>query len=140
MAQNYKNHDKHAGRPAPNLKAKDLYEILVNYGWRSALSGLPLSVQKQSPFDVSFDRVDNSQPHDIDNLRPVARIEQAHAGNDGSRVLTAATMRHFTLIQSHVPLAKGTRAYEIIKGEHNALKAAGEVCHVCEHPTFRHEP
>ena len=79
---------------------------------------------------MSIDRIDNSQPHSADNVRPVCQIHQAIAGPKATRCWTRAMYLHVVGVQVsvHVPLDR----LADLKAEHGSLRTQGEQCPLCE--------
>ncbi len=88
VANTHKNDDRKAKRGEGD--GRDGYlKILIDTKFVSAVTHTPLTFGEKKPTSVSFDRIDNSLPHSISNLRPVAILHQV-AGHSG-RVLTDKT-------------------------------------------------
>lgn len=126
MANTHKKDDRKAKRVEGDGTRDGYLKILIDTKFVSAITHTPLTFGEKKPTDVSFDRIDNSLPHSISNLRPVAILHQV-AGHSG-RVLTDKTYYHFALSQGWMKVPANSRVYHAVKARHDAMTAE---CYMC---------
>jgi hypothetical protein len=123
MVYNHKKDDKEAKRSVGNATCADYLQVLLDHKVRCDISNIRLSIQKGLHTDVSIDRIDNEQSHNVGNLRPIAIIFQA----SGKRQFTRKQFLHMCLVQNAHPLTLGSKRR--ITKEHDALN---QNCPFCE--------
>ena len=126
MVARHKNGDRKAQRPVGDASIDGYLKILIDTKFVSAVTHTPLTFGEKKPTDVSFDRIDNSLPHSISNLRPVAILHQI-MGRSG-RVLTDKTYYHFALSQGWMKVPANSAVYHAVKARHDAMTAE---CYMC---------
>lgn len=123
MKQNHRMDDKEAKRPVGSATCADYLQVLLDHKVRCNISNIRLSIQKGLYTDVSIDRIDNEQSHNIGNLRPIAIIFQA----SGKRQFTRKQFLHMCLVQNAHHLTLGSKRR--ITKEHDELN---QDCPFCE--------
>lgn len=124
MVGNHKKDDKEAKRPVGNATSGDYLQVLLDNRMRCSISNIRLSIQKGLYTDVSIDRIDNEQSHNVGNLRPISIIFQA----TGKRQFTRKQFLHMCLVQNAHPLTLGSKRR--ITKEHDALNQDCPFCNV----------
>lgn len=124
MVNNHKKDDKEAKRLAGNATREDYLRVLLDNNMRCSISNIRLTIQKDLYTDVSIDRIDNEQSHNVGNLRPISIIFQA----SGKRQMTRKQFLHMCLVQNAVPVTLG--ASRRIQREHDSLS---DDCPFCTH-------
>lgn len=96
---------------------------------KCAITGIPLSIRKNTWTDVTFDRIDNTRPHDTTNVRPIIWLLQITA-RKVEHVLTAKSFAHMVLIQQRIPISRESLAYRYWYERHESL--GDEHCDFCQ--------
>jgi hypothetical protein len=123
MVYSHKTTDRRANREKGNATRDEYLSILLKYNMKCAVSHIRLTIQKNLPTDVSFDRLDNKLPHTVDNLRPIAFVFQTV----GKRQVSRKQFLHMCLIQQFHPIPNQD-IFTRIHSEHDSLN---EHCAFC---------
>ena len=116
MVGNHKKDDKEAKREPGTATSSDYLKVLLDNRMRCSVSNIRLTIQKGLYTDVSIDRIDNEQSHNVGNLRPISIVFQA----PGKRQITRKQFLHMCLVQNAHPVTLGAKRR--IQAEHDALK------------------
>ena len=123
MVNNHKKDDKEAKREPGNATSSDYLQVLLDNRMRCSVSNIRLTIQKGLYTDVSIDRIDNEQSHNVGNLRPISIVFQA----PGKRQITRKQFLHMCLVQNVHPVTLGAKRR--IQAEHDSLK--DQECPLC---------
>ena len=78
MARDYNASDRRTRRVASGLSnvelGKELERMAVEAEMRCHYSGIPLTLDCRDSFKISFDRIDNSKGHTLDNMVVTSKL------------------------------------------------------------------
>jgi len=68
----YRSDEQSFGRRG-TITFESILDLILSQGGRCAVSGAPFELKQTNEFAISIDRIDNTKPHDIENVRLVCR-------------------------------------------------------------------
>ncbi len=129
MASRQRDLDRRDRDTVGKNNGREYAKVFFENNTKCAITGIPLSIRKNLWTDVTFDRIDNTRPHDTTNVRPVIWLLQITARNV-EHVLTAKSFAHMVLIQQRIPISHESIPYKYWHERHESLE--NEHCNFCQ--------
>jgi hypothetical protein len=67
------DHDKDVFGRKGTITFESILDLILQQNGKCAISGVPLELKQTNEFAISIDRIDNTKPHDIENVRLVCK-------------------------------------------------------------------